>query len=72
MKPDKDIKGLWREAAQGDNTRLQPITSGEAEKAEAEKPQEISGDDPLLNFVLNRWNIAASEVEAETGCTIRD
>lgn len=41
MKPDKDIKSLWREAAQGDNTRLQPITSAEAEK---ERPADAQSE----------------------------
>ena len=41
MKPDKSIKELWREAAQGNNTRLQPITSAEAEK---ERPAEAQSE----------------------------
>lgn len=59
MKPDKDIKSLWREAAQGDNTRLQPITSGEAEKA---APEDKNGNEELADVMLRKAREILSNV----------
>lgn len=68
----ENIKDLWKEATNGDNTHIQMIPGGGAEKAKPEEQQTISGDDPLLKFVIKQWDIAAETVEKETGCKIVD
>ncbi|MBR4592135.1 MAG: hypothetical protein IKO35_02895 [Elusimicrobiaceae bacterium] len=70
MKPDKDVLELLRKA-KGDNEGLTPIATAPMDKAELEKPTEVSENDPLLKYVLNQWDIAASEVEEKANVTIR-
>jgi hypothetical protein len=66
------MKDLLQQAKQPAATRPDMLTFHGFTKAEAEQPKEISGEDPLLKFVLNQWDMAASEVEEKAGVTIKD
>ena len=58
MKPDRAVKAvedMWRKATQGDNTRVQPITSAEAEK---ERPADAQSEMDIAAINANILSLA--------------